>query len=243
MSIDLLVTLSLFVTGFLYASVGHGGASGYLAVLSLWSIPVGTYKPIILLLNILVAGMAFIQFSRAGYFRGQITWPFLLTSLPMAFIGSQYQVDQNIYNLLLGLALLISVIRLLGIFPDGSIQEKKLLLGPALLIGAGIGFLSGILSIGGGIFLSPILILLAWASAKEAAAASSLFIILNSASGLLGHPAAITVDMFAIGWFLAAAAGGFAGAWFGSHRFTQLTVRYMLTGVLTIASCKLIFFM
>jgi uncharacterized membrane protein YfcA len=243
MDISILIALSLFTVGFLYASVGHGGASGYLAVLSLWSIPVATYKPLILILNIIVAGMAFIQFTRAGYFKWQLCWPFLLTSLPMAFVGSKFPVHDNVYNLLLGLALIVPVIRLLGVFPDEKEVRKKIILPIAIVLGAIIGFLSGMLSIGGGIFLSPVLILLAWASAKEAAAVSSLFIVLNSASGLLGHSGTIYFDHSSWVWFIAAMIGGFTGAYFGSHRFAQVTVRYLLTGVLAIASCKLLFFM
>lgn len=243
MDLNTLIAFSLFATGFLYATVGHGGASGYLAVLSLFAVPVAVYKPLILVLNILVAGMAFIQFSKMGYFKWKLCWPFLLTSIPMAFLGSAFKLNQNIYNLLLGLALIVPVIRLLsGPFPE-NVQKKELALVPALLFGALIGLVSGMLNIGGGIFLSPLLILLAWANTKEAAAASSLFIVFNSLSGLAGHSGQIILTGTSALWFSMAAAGGFAGAFFGSRRFAHKTVRYLLTIVLAIASCKLIFFM
>src|SRR5687768_12600530 len=112
MDIHLSLTLALFVVAFLYSSVGHGGASGYLAVLSIFSIPVASYKPAILVLNILVAGMGFIQFTKAGFFKWKLCWPFLISSLPMAFVGSQIKVDGDIYNLILGIALIVPIIRL-----------------------------------------------------------------------------------------------------------------------------------
>ncbi len=243
MALDISIALSLFLVGFLYSSVGHGGASGYIAVLSLFAIPVTTYKPLILVLNIIVAGMAFYQFWRSGYFKWKLCRTFLITSIPCAFIGSKFPIHGNVYNILLGLALVLPIIKLLGITPDVKEEKKEVVVVPALIIGAVIGFLSGMLNIGGGIFLSPVLILLSWANAKEAAAASALFIVLNSLGGLLGNSAEITITSSSALWFLMAAAGGFTGSYWGSWRFPQITVRYLLTAVLAIASCKLIFFM
>lgn len=243
MDITILLALSLFIVGFLYASVGHGGASGYLAVLSIFAIPVASYKPVILILNIMVAGIGFIQFSRAGFFKWRLCWPFLLTSLPMAFIGSKMAIKGDIYNLILGIALIIPVIRLLGLIPGEKRRTAPVSIPLALLFGLIMGLLSGMLSIGGGIFLSPLLIILAWANAKEAAAASALFIVLNSASGLLGHTGEIHFGNDALIWFSSALAGGIAGSYFGSRHFAVNTVKYLLSAVLAIASCKLIFFM
>lgn len=243
MAIDISIALSLFLVGFLYSSVGHGGASGYIAVLSLFAIPVATYKPLILILNIIVAGMAFYQFWRSGYFRWKLCRTFLITSIPCAFIGSKFPIHGNIYNILLGLALVLPMIKLLGVTREVKGEKKEVAIMPALIIGAIIGALSGMLSIGGGIFLSPVLILLSWANAKEAAAASALFIVLNSFGGLLGSSAETNINSSSALWFLMAAAGGFMGSYWGSWRFPQTTVRYLLTAVLAIASCKLIFFM
>lgn len=240
---SLLLALSLFVVGFLYASVGHGGASGYLAVLSIFAIPVVSYKPIILILNILVAGIGFIQFTRAGFFRWQLCWPFLISSLPMAYFGSKMAIEGDIYNLILGLALIIPVVRLLGIIPGEKTTRKEVSIPLALIFGLIMGLLAGMLSIGGGIFLSPLLIILAWANAKEVAASSALFIVLNSASGLLGHTAEIHFGNESLIWFTSALAGGIAGSYFGSRHFAINTVKYILSAVLAIASCKLIFFM
>jgi len=243
MDINLLLALSLFIVGFLYASVGHGGASGYLAVLSIFAIPVVSYKPVILILNIMVAGIGFIQFTRTGYFKWKLCWPFLITSLPMAFIGSKTPIHGDLYNLILGLALIIPIVRLLGLFPGEKQLKKEVSVFPALGLGLLMGFLAGILSIGGGIFLSPLLIIMAWANAKEAAAASALFIVLNSMSGLMGHTTEIHFGTESIIWFSSALAGGIAGSYFGSRHFAMNTVKYVLSAVLIIASCKLIFFM
>lgn len=244
MTPDLLIAFALLIIGFLYASVGHGGASGYIAVLSLFSVPLKTYTPLILILNITIAGMAFIQFYRAGYFKWNLCWPFLITSIPFAFSGSKVHLPGDVYHLILGLALMFPVIRLLGINPRENLHKKEISLVIALLVGAIIGFISGLLSIGGGIFLSPILILMAWANTKEAAAVSSIFIVLNSLSGLLGNTTIhFELNPSSYIWFMAAVSGGAAGAYFGSHRFAQITVRYLLSAVLCIASVKLIFFM
>lgn len=243
MDITLLLLLSLFIVGFLYASVGHGGASGYLAVLSIFAVPVLSYKPIILILNIMVAGIGFIQFSRAGYFKWKLCWPFLLSSLPMAYLGSMMSVKGDIYNLILGLALIIPVVRLLGLIPGEKSKKVELSLPLALIFGLVIGFLSGMLSIGGGIFLSPLLIIFAWANAKEAAAASALFIVLNSIAGLMGLRGDIHFGQDSFMWFTSALAGGIMGSYFGSRHFGVLTVKYLLSAVLALASCKLIFFM
>ena len=237
-----LIALCLLIIGFLYSSVGHGGASGYIAVLSLFGVMPTAYKPLILIINIIVASLAFIQFYRAGYFRPKITWPFLITSVPFAFLGAKVPVHDQVYNLLLGLALILPIIRLLGIFPSAKTETKPLPLSWALVIGAIIGFLSGMLNIGGGIFLSPVLILFAWANSKEAAASAALFIVVNSSSGLLGSlDKPILLNETSYGWVVAIVVGGLIGSYIGSHRFKYKTVQYVLAGVLTVACVKLIF--
>jgi uncharacterized membrane protein YfcA len=237
-----LIAVSSLVIGFLYSSVGHGGASGYIAVLSLFGVMPGAYKPLILVINIIVASLAFIQFYRAGYFKWRLCWPFLITSIPLAFLGSQVPVEDKFYNLLLGIALILPIIRLIGAFPSAKKENRPLPLKWAIVIGAGIGFLAGVLNIGGGIFLSPVLILFAWANSKEAAASSALFIVVNSISGLMGSlDKPILLNETSYGWLIAIVVGGLVGSYVGSHRFQFKTVQYVLAAVLTVASIKLIF--
>ena len=242
MSAEWAIPLSLLIIGFLYSSVGHGGASGYIAVLSLFGIVPAQYKPLILILNIIVASLAFIQYYRADYFKWKLFWPFIITSIPMAYLGSQVPIGDDHYNFLLGLALIFPIIRLFGYFPTDKKELKDLPLKWALLVGGIIGFASGVLSIGGGIFLSPVLILFAWANSKEAAAVSALFIVVNSISGLVGNIGKpILMDETSVSWFIAIVTGGVAGSYLGSHRFRYQTVQYILALVLLIACVKLIF--
>lgn len=243
MSVEVLLLLCLLVVGFLYASVGHGGASGYIAIFSLFHIAMPAYKPWVLVMNVVIASMAFIQFYRSGHFRWKHCWPFLITSIPFAYLGSQMAVQTRWYNLFLGLALVFPVIRLLGFKPKEKQQTKDVSLPAALVLGAILGYVSGMLNIGGGIFLSPLLILLAWANAKESAAAAALFIVLNSAAGLLGGKLnGYTATASSYLWLMAALAGGLLGAFLGSHRFQNKTIQYLLAVVLSMASVKLIFF-
>ncbi len=243
MGIDVLLLACLLVVGFLYASVGHGGASGYIAVFSLFNVAMPAYKPWVLVMNVFIAGMAFLQFYRSGHFRWKQCWPFLLTSIPAAYLGSQWAVQTRWYNLFLGLALIFPVIRLAGIRPKESQENKEVNFPLALLLGIIIGFASGMLNIGGGIFLSPVLILLAWANAKQSAAASALFIVFNSLAGLLGGKlSSYTATTSSYLWLTAALAGGLLGSFLGSRRFQNQTIQYLLASVLAIASVKLIFF-
>ena len=240
----LLVALSLAVVAFLYGSVGHGGASGYIAIMSLFNIPVGVYKPIVLILNIVIAGIAFVQFHRAGYFRWRLCWPFIVSGIPFAFMGSRMAVHGKYYNLLLGMALIFPIVRLLGFNPALKRESRSVPLGLALIIGGAIGFLAGMLNIGGGIFLSPVIILMAWATAKEAAAVSSLFIVCNSLSGLIASSnlsSAFNTTFYL--WLGTAMAGGILGSYLGSRNFRNITVQYLLATVLSIACIKLIFLM
>ncbi len=241
MTAAILIPVLLLTVAFLYASVGHGGASGYIAVLTLFSIAPPVYKPVVLVLNIIIAGISFSQFFKAGYFKWSLTWPFLLTSIPAAFIGSRFKTSEHLYNLLLGVALLFPIVRLLSNSPKAKDQQKKLELPLALAFGAVIGLASGFLNIGGGIFLSPVIILMAWGNTKDAAAVSSLFIVCNSIAGLAAaglHSSSFTSTSYI--WIGAAVIGGLTGAYLGSHRFNLVKVRYILSIVLCIASVNLI---
>lgn len=226
----------------LYASVGHGGASGYLAVMSFLLLDPALMSTTALLLNVLVAGMGTIQFARAGHFSWKLAWPFIVLSIPLAFVGGLMMVSEAIYMLLLAAVLLFAAYRLIrGATPA---REEPLILPPrmvALLSGSGIGLLSGIVGVGGGIFLSPVLILMRWATTKQAAAVSALFIVVNSVAGLAGRFARGGLEAGTI-WplILAAGAGGLLGSSWGARRSTPRTLRLLLGIVLLGAAFKLI---
>ncbi|MBI3666465.1 MAG: sulfite exporter TauE/SafE family protein [Acidobacteria bacterium] len=238
-----LLLASVFFVAFAYASVGHGGASGYLAVLSFFGLAPALMAPGALCLNLLVAGTSFTLYWRAGHFVWRLLWPFLVTSVPFAFLGGLTQVSPRAYLLLLGVVLLFAAYRLLSSAPSPQ-QESLLHLPPlwiALATGAGLGYLSGLVGVGGGIFLSPLMILLKWADAKRTAAASAAFIWVNSAAGLYGQLLRKTVDWHALLWLAVVAfAGGLAGSYLGARRLRGLWLRRILGVVLLLATVKLL---
>ncbi|NBT16675.1 MAG: sulfite exporter TauE/SafE family protein, partial [Chitinophagia bacterium] len=226
---------------FLYAAVGHGGASGYLALMALFSMTPEFMKPTALLLNLFVSLSAFILFFKGGHFKWKIFLPFALASIPFSFLGGMISLDAAIYKKILGILLLFPVIRLVA-FPNKTIDELKT---PdvfiSLLIGAIIGFLSGLIGIGGGIILSPVLLLLAWTNQKQTAAISALFIFVNSLSGLAGQiTKGIDFQSGMMAYVGVAFVGGSLGAWFGAKRFDQTVLKYLLAVVLLTASAKLL---
>ncbi len=234
--------LLLFVVAFLYSSVGHGGASGYLALMAIFSMAPDVMKPTALLLNLFVSLTSFIQFYRGKHFNWRIFLPFAIASVPMAFAGGLIIVNAFVYKKILGLLLLVPIIRFL-FFRNISVEELKkpnTLL--SLLIGAAIGFLSGLIGIGGGIILSPVLLLLKWTDMKQTAAISALFIFVNSLSGLAGQFTKgihFGPEMYA--YVVIAFAGGVCGAYYGSLRFKQFILKYLLSAVLIVAAYKLLF--
>ncbi len=232
----------LMLVAFLYACVGHGGASGYLALMAFFSYTPETMRPTALLLNIFVSLIAFFQYYRSGYFRWKIFWPFAVTSIPAAYVGGHITIHSEIYKPMLGILLLFPVIRLAGFRFTNSSTNKSPYKIAALLIGAVIGLLSGIIGIGGGIILSPVILLLHWANMKETAAVSALFIFVNSIAGIAGlftnsfEFRQEMVIMVAIAFV-----GGLAGSYFGAKYFQNIFLRKLLAVVLLIASVKLIF--
>ena len=231
----------LFVVAFLYASVGHGGASGYLALMALFGMAPDFMKPTALLLNLFVSSVAFIFFLRGGHFKWKLFWPFALASIPMAFIGGMISIDGNLYKKILGVLLFLPVARLIA-FPNKdqySLKDRVLFL--SLLIGGGIGFLSGLIGIGGGILLSPLLLLLNWSDQKQTAAVSALFIFVNSLSGLAGQLSkGFHIQPNMLSFVGIAFVGGSLGAWFGAIKFNQTILKYLLAAVLFIAAIKLL---
>jgi uncharacterized membrane protein YfcA len=238
----ILFYLLLFLVAFLYSSVGHGGASGYLALMALFSITPDVMKPTALLLNLFVSLTSFIQFYRGKHFNWKIFLPFAITSVPMAFVGGMISVDDYVYKKILGLLLIIPIVRFL-FFGNIKVEEiKKPNFVLSLIIGAAIGFLSGLIGIGGGIILSPVLLLLKWVDMKKTAAISAIFIFVNSLSGLAGQLQKginFSTDMYA--YVAVAFVGGLCGAYFGSLKLNQNFLKYLLAIVLIIASYKLLF--
>ena len=229
----------LFLVAFLYASVGHGGASGYLALMALFSFTPEVMKPTALLLNLFVSLTAFIQFYRGKYFIKKIFLPLALASIPMAFVGGLL-IKGN--KKILGLLLLIPVARFLLFSNTPASEQKKSNTPLSLLIGASIGFLSGLIGIGGGIILSPVLLFLKWTDQKQTAAISALFIFVNSLAGLAGqYTKGIQFSSAMIGYVVVAFAGGLLGAYLGAIKFKQTILKNILAIVLLLAAVKLIF--
>lgn len=234
--------LALFAVAFLYASIGHGGASGYLAVMALFGIAPQHMKSAVLLLNLLVSLMSFLQYWHKGHFKARLFWPFAMASIPAAFVGALLPIWNNLYKQLLGACLLLSVFRLV-MHPsqeDSEVHPPRWSI--ALLTGALIGLLSGILGIGGGILLSPLLLLFHWANMKQTAAVSALFIFVNSLAGIIGMTIQGTqINPQVIYWLIIAFAGGLSGAYLGSKKFNFTVLKYILAIVLLLASVKLLF--
>jgi len=242
MDIIIIFYVLLFLVAFLYSSVGHGGASGYLALMALFSFSPEVMKPTALLLNLFVSLTSFIQFYRGKHFNWKIFLPFAITSVPLAYVGGLITVDGDIYKKVLGILLLIPIIRFL-FFANISVKElKKSNLYLSLLIGAVIGFLSGLIGIGGGIILSPVLLLLKWADMKQTAAISALFIFVNSLAGLTGQlQKGINFSQYMYVYVAIAFIGGLCGAYFGSLKLRQKILKYLLAVVLMVAAYKLLF--
>jgi uncharacterized protein len=242
MGIILLFYVLLFVVAFLYASVGHGGASGYLALMALFSIAPEVMKPTALLLNLFVSLTSFIQFYRGKHFLWRIFLPFAVASVPMAYLGGLVEVDGTIYKKILGLLLLVPIIRFFFFSHVQVTDTKRSSIGLSLFIGAVIGLLSGLIGIGGGILLSPILLLLKWTDQKQTAAISALFIFVNSLSGLAGQlnkGVQFSPEMYL--FVVIAFTGGLAGAYFGALKFKQTILKNVLATVLLLAAFKLLF--
>ncbi|MBP6386734.1 MAG: sulfite exporter TauE/SafE family protein [Pseudarcicella sp.] len=231
---------------FLYSSVGHGGASGYLALMAVLGFSTAVMKPSALLLNQVVSLISFIGFLRAGHFRLKLFLPFAVASIPLAYIGGQMVISDDIYKKILAICILISTFRIIFFSSKNKVEKinkNEIPLAAALFTGGTIGLISGMIGIGGGIILSPLLLTFKWATVKETAAVSALFIFVNSISGFVAfvQKNSLTVDLHLQYGIFAALLGGLLGTYYGSQKFNTPTLRILLAVGLTIASGKLLF--
>lgn len=238
-----LLALGMLVAAFAYASVGHGGASAYIAALALAGVAPAEMRPIALLLNILVSAIATYKFQRAGHFRWRLFWPFAAVSIPLAFAGGAITLSGHVYRILVGAVLVYAAWQLWrsARIGDEMREVREPPLGRAMAIGAALGFLAGLTGVGGGIFLSPVLLMLGWAGTKQTSAVAAPFILVNSIAGLAGAFTMKSASLPGYIWILGVAVliGGWVGAEYGSRRFANPLVRRMLAVVLASAGAKM----
>ncbi len=234
------LTVAFFLAAILYSSVGHAGASGYLAAMTFLGMPTPMMRPTALVLNLLVASIALWRFGRAGLFSWSLFWPFIVGSIPLAYVGGAITLPGQWYRTLVGLVLWTAAARLwLDLRVANPKPPGRLV---AIISGAGIGLLAGLTGTGGGIFLSPLLLFMGWAGARETGGVSAAFILVNSAAGLAGNPSSLgnLPDQLPL-WAGAAVAGGLIGAELGSRHIGTPTFKKVLGAVLVVAGAKLVF--
>lgn len=235
----------ILIAATLYGSVGHAGASAYLAAMALVGLAPALMKPTALVLNILAASIVTTRFYRAGCFSWQTLWPFAIASVPMAFVGGAITLPSGVYKPIVGVILLFAAVRLILTARQAETQEstpKRPPVPAALAAGAGIGLLSGLTGTGGGIFLTPLLLFMGWAETRVSSGVSAAFILVNSISGLAGNLTSVRVlSSWTWLWVATAAAGAALGSELGAQRLAPQTLRKLLGVVLIVAGCKLIF--
>lgn len=246
-SLPLLAVLFL-VVGALYSSVGHAGASGYLAVMAFFAVEAAVMRPVALSVNVIVAAIACIQFARAGHFSWRLFWPFAVGSVPAAYLGGLYPLPQPVLKVAIGAVLILSALRMAWVAARPRSSSSAPTLEPAappipiaLVVGAALGLVAGLTGTGGGIFLSPLVLIMGWADPKRTAATSALFILVNSLAGLAGVVRGGWSPPTGMSWLvLAAALGGLTGATLGSRFASARTLNALLAAVLAIAGSKLV---
>jgi uncharacterized membrane protein YfcA len=240
----LTIAILFFVVAALYASVGHGGASSYLAVMGLFSFAPSVMKPTALALNILVAAVATFEFYRAGLFSWRLFWPFAVASIPAAFMGGAMMLPARAYKIVVGVVLLYAAVWMFRSALRPINKETHLPpLWAALVAGAAIGFLSGLTGVGGGIFLSPLILYVGWAETRATSGVAAPFILVNSIAGLLGHFSSVAQLPPSVPiWGATAVLGGWIGASYGSKRAPAPVLRQLLSLVLIVAGVKLLFY-
>ena len=243
-----ILAAAFFLVALLYSSVGHAGASGYLAAMALVAVAPEVMRPTALVLNVLVASIATVRFYRAGCFSWRTFWPFAVTSIPCSFLGGALTLPSPFYKAIVGAMLLVAAVKLARDatrVPEVETRDPtptaRVPLAPALACGAALGLLAGLTGTGGGIFLSPLLLLLGWADTRTTSGVSAPFILANSIAGLAGTVASLSSLPAALPWWCGAvAAGGLIGAELGAKRLGTRWLRLLLAAVLVIAGLKLI---
>ena len=233
----------IFIIALLYAAVGLGGGSGYLALMGLFNVDPDVMKPTALALNILVTTIGTYKYSRAGYFSWKLFWPFAITSIPFAFLGGRLNLNGDIYKGIVGILLLYAATRL---YTTARAAEEKTILPPslwaALFSGAIIGFIAGITGVGGAIFLSPLILLTGWATTKETAGIATVFVLTNSISGLAGYWSnTFSLPSEIVYWSIAVIFGGWIGAEYGSRKLPDPIIRQVLAAILLLGGIKMLF--
>ncbi len=240
---DFLILAGLALAAFLYAAVGHGGASGYLAVMALAGIAPESMRPAALVLNLVVAGIGSWKYLRAGAFDWKVFWPFAVVSIPMAFVGGALHVPAAVFKPLVGVALLFAAWRMFLSSRRTEVVRREMKLAPAFVAGAVMGLLSGMTGVGGGIFLSPLVLLMGWAGTRETSGVAVLFILVNSLAGLAGLASQGSLTALPpnfLLWAGAVALLGWLGAELGSRRLRLPAIRNLLALVLGVAGTKMI---
>lgn len=230
----------IFIVAMMYASVGHGGASGYLAIMALFSLHPEALKPTALMLNIVVAGVGTYLYCSAGQFSWRVFWPFVIISIPMSFLGGTFSLPPEIYRPALGMVLLFAAWRLFARRKHENYVAKAPPRPLAMAVGGLLGFASGLIGVGGGIFLSPLMILLGWARVREISGIAALFILVNSISGLLGHLSSLHhVPEYAPLLAGVAVVGGSIGALCGSRHLPVAAILKAMSCMLVMAGGKM----
>jgi uncharacterized membrane protein YfcA len=234
------LAICIFIVAMMYASVGHGGASGYLAVMALFGLAPAALKPTALLLNIVVAGVGCYLYLSARQFSWKVFWPFVVTSIPASFLGGYFNLPPHLYRPALGAVLLFAAWRLFVRRNREGSKSTPPTLPVAMLVGAVLGFISGLIGVGGGIFLSPLMILLGWARVREVSGIAALFILVNSVAGLLGHLSSLQhVPEYAPLLAVLALVGGALGALGGSRHLPVTAIVKAMSLMLFLAGGKM----